>query len=54
VYAHLADILVVEGQGIKEGDVIGESGESIDGPRIHFEIWKDREKQDPEHWLSRQ
>lgn len=54
VYAHLADILVAEGQAIKEGDVIGESGESIDGPRIHFEIWKDREKQDPEHWLSRQ
>ncbi len=54
VYAHLADILVVEGQAIKEGDVIGASGESLDGPRIHFEIWKEREKQDPEYWLSRQ
>jgi septal ring factor EnvC (AmiA/AmiB activator) len=54
VYAHLADILVAEGQVIKEGEVIGESGESLDGPRIHFEIWKEREKQDPEHWLSRQ
>jgi septal ring factor EnvC (AmiA/AmiB activator) len=53
VYAHLADILVAEGQVIKEGDVIAESGESLDGPRIHFEIWKEREKQDPEHWLSR-
>jgi septal ring factor EnvC (AmiA/AmiB activator) len=54
VYAHLADILVAEGQIIKEGEVIGESGESLEGPRIHFEIWKEREKQDPEHWLSRQ
>ncbi len=51
VYAHLSEILVAEGQAIKEGDVIGASGESIDGPRIHFEIWKEREKQDPEQWL---
>jgi murein DD-endopeptidase MepM/ murein hydrolase activator NlpD len=29
------------------------SGESIDGPRLHFEIWKDREKLNPEHWLGR-
>ncbi len=54
VYAHLSDILVAEGQTIKEGDLIGESGESLDGPRIHFEIWKEREKQNPELWLSRQ
>jgi len=54
VYAHLSDILVAEGQVLREGDVIGESGESLDGPRIHFEIWKEREKQDPEQWLTRQ
>jgi murein DD-endopeptidase MepM/ murein hydrolase activator NlpD len=45
---------VAEGQNVKEGDPIGESGESIDGPRIHFEIWKEREKQNPEQWLSPQ
>lgn len=54
VYAHLAEITVTEGQGVKEGDAIGESGESIDGPRIHFEIWKEREKQNPEQWLTPQ
>jgi septal ring factor EnvC (AmiA/AmiB activator) len=54
VYAHLAEITVAEGQNVKEGDPIGESGESIDGPRIHFEIWKEREKQNPEQWLSPQ
>jgi murein DD-endopeptidase MepM/ murein hydrolase activator NlpD len=54
VYAHLADIKVVEGQHVKEGDIIAESGESVDGPRLHFEIWKDREKQNPENWLNRQ
>ena len=54
VYTHLAEIDVVEGQKVKEGDVIATSGEGLDGPRIHFEIWKDREKQNPEQWLSRQ
>lgn len=54
VYAHLDDIKVAEGQRIKEGDVIAESGEAVDGPRLHFEVWKDHEKQNPEIWLSRQ
>lgn len=53
VYAHLSDIRVKEGQKIKEGEVIGSSGESLDGPRLHFELWKEREKQNPELWLSR-
>jgi septal ring factor EnvC (AmiA/AmiB activator) len=54
VYAHLADIKVNEGQKVKEGEAIAESGEALDGPRLHFEIWKDREKQNPEQWLARQ
>jgi septal ring factor EnvC (AmiA/AmiB activator) len=54
VYSHLAEITVAEGQHVKEGDVIAQSGESLDGPRLHFEIWKDRDKQNPESWLSRQ
>ena len=53
VYTHLAEISVTEGQKVKEGDVIGLSGEAVDGPRLHFELWKEREKQNPEHWLSR-
>jgi septal ring factor EnvC (AmiA/AmiB activator) len=54
VYTHLGEIRVVEGQVLKEGDVIGLSGEALDGPRLHFEVWKEREKQNPEIWLSRQ
>jgi murein DD-endopeptidase MepM/ murein hydrolase activator NlpD len=54
IYTHLEDIDVTEGQKVKEGDVIGESGESLDGPRLHFEVWKDHEKQNPETWLSKQ
>jgi septal ring factor EnvC (AmiA/AmiB activator) len=54
VYSHLAEIRVVQGQKVKEGDSIGTSGESLDGARLHFELWKDRDKQNPELWLSPQ
>jgi murein DD-endopeptidase MepM/ murein hydrolase activator NlpD len=54
VYAHLAEINVTEGQKLFEGDPIGTSGEALDGPRLHFELWKDREKQNPEQWLVAQ
>ena len=53
VYTHLAEIFVTEGQKISEGQIIGASGESIDGPRLHFAIWKGREKLNPEPWLAR-
>jgi septal ring factor EnvC (AmiA/AmiB activator) len=53
VYTHLSEINVTEGQKVEEGGLLGMSGESLDGPRLHFELWKDREKQNPEHWLSR-
>ncbi|MEX0736060.1 MAG: peptidoglycan DD-metalloendopeptidase family protein [Bacteroidota bacterium] len=54
VYAHLADITVSESQKIRAGDVIAKSGESIAGAILHFEIWKEREKQNPEVWLAKQ
>jgi septal ring factor EnvC (AmiA/AmiB activator) len=54
VYSHLADIRVTQGQKVKEGESIGTSGEALEGPRLHFELWKDREKQNPELWLSPQ
>ncbi len=54
IYTHLAEIKITEGQKVKEGDVIAESGEALNGPRLHFEIWKDREKQNPETWLGKQ
>ena len=53
IYAHLADINVTEGQEVKEGDVIATGGETLDGSKLHFELWKDRDKQNPETWLSR-
>jgi murein DD-endopeptidase MepM/ murein hydrolase activator NlpD len=54
VYAHLSEIKVVEAQKLNEGDVIGKSGDTIAGSVLHFEIWKEREKQNPELWLVKQ
>jgi septal ring factor EnvC (AmiA/AmiB activator) len=54
VYTHLAEISGAEGQKVKEGEVIGYTGEALNGPRLHFEIWKGKEKQNPEQWLGRQ
>ena len=52
VYAHLSEIAVNEGDRIRQGEQIGKSGEALAGPLLHFEIWKDREKQDPLQWLA--
>lgn len=54
VYAHLSEILVDEGEKVSEGKIIGKSGESINGAQVHFEIWKGREKLNPEIWLHPQ
>ena len=54
VYTHLSEILVAEGQKVREGEVIAYSGEALEGARLHFEIWKEREKQNPEQWLIKQ
>jgi septal ring factor EnvC (AmiA/AmiB activator) len=53
VYAHLSEITVTQGEKISEREVIGKSGESLTGPLLHFELWKEREKQDPQVWLSK-
>jgi septal ring factor EnvC (AmiA/AmiB activator) len=52
VYAHLSEIDVDEGMKIKEGDSIGKTGESLGGSILHFELYKEREKLDPEKWLK--
>jgi murein DD-endopeptidase MepM/ murein hydrolase activator NlpD len=54
IYTHLSEIRVAEGQKVEEGNVIGTSGETIEGARLHFQLWKDREKQNPELWLTKQ
>ena len=53
VYSHVTNIqTVVDGQ-VRNGDIIaymGDSG-SINGSKLHFEIWGKGQKLDPEKWL---
>lgn len=53
VYAHLSDINVSKSDKVKVGEVIAHSGESIDGSLLHFEIWKEHDKLNPEAWLAK-
>ena len=53
VYAHLSDVSVTESERITEGTVIAKSGDTVAGAILHFEIWKEREKQNPEWWLAK-
>jgi septal ring factor EnvC (AmiA/AmiB activator) len=54
IYADLSEVSVAENQKVTAGDTIAKSGVSVDGEILHFEIWKDREKQNPELWLAKQ
>lgn len=53
VYAHLSEILVRRDKKVKAGQAIARSGESVSGPRLHFELWYNRLKQDPLNWLAK-
>lgn len=53
VYAHLSDINVSRSDKVSEGEVIAHSSESVDGSLLHFEIWKERDKLNPELWLAK-
>ncbi|MDR2382304.1 MAG: peptidoglycan DD-metalloendopeptidase family protein [Prevotellaceae bacterium] len=51
VYASLASTSVKEGDEVKARQKIGIVKKSADGSILHFELWKDIEPQNPEHWL---
>jgi septal ring factor EnvC (AmiA/AmiB activator) len=53
LYAHVAEILVKEGDEVRQGQRIGTVGEtgSLAGPRLYFEVRYQGKPQDPEQWL---
>lgn len=53
VYGHVSGITVKEGEKVKSGNPIGKVNESLEGNILHFEIWNERNYQNPEIWLAR-
>jgi septal ring factor EnvC (AmiA/AmiB activator) len=53
LYAHIAEILVKEGEDVRQGQRIGTVGDtgSLMGPRLYFEVRYQGKPQDPEQWL---
>ncbi|MCP5061640.1 MAG: peptidoglycan DD-metalloendopeptidase family protein [Ignavibacteriae bacterium] len=53
VYGHLTDINYLEGNKVEAGDIIGKVNSSLEGNILHFEIWDERNYQNPEEWLAK-
>lgn len=54
VYGNLSSASVKVGDVVKQGSGVGRVADSEDSPghgQIHFEVWKNREKQDPMAWI---
>ena len=54
VYGNLASASVKVGDVVKQGSAVGRVADSEDSPghgQIHFEVWKNRDKQDPLVWI---
>lgn len=54
VYAHLNEVFVKKFQIVDAGTVIGTVGDSgsLEGPRLHFEIYGGNKPQNPLYWLK--
>lgn len=54
VYSKLKDVSVSQGQKVEVKQVIGSIMEDEEGStEIHFEVWYNQEKQNPEAWLAK-
>ncbi|MBK9736016.1 MAG: peptidoglycan DD-metalloendopeptidase family protein [Saprospiraceae bacterium] len=54
VYSKLEHSIVSKGQKIKRGQQIGQVSPGDDGQtELHFELWKDKSKLDPQKWFNR-
>ena len=52
LYTHLLGIQVSKGQVLKAGEAVGAVGDTVDGPRLGFEIRAQAQPQDPQKWLK--
>ena len=55
VYSHVSKVEINEDIQVRGGDVIAYMGDSssINGAQLHFEIWGQGKKLDPEKWLKK-
>ena len=53
VYSKLKSVKVKQGQLLRTGDLIGKVQTNNTGiSQLHFEVWRDKKKLDPERWLK--
>ncbi|MBS1767899.1 MAG: peptidoglycan DD-metalloendopeptidase family protein [Acidobacteria bacterium] len=53
LYTHLQGIQVAKGQVLRAGEEVGEVGDTVDGPRLGFEIRHLAKPEDPQKWLKK-
>ncbi|WP_291270318.1 peptidoglycan DD-metalloendopeptidase family protein [Geothrix sp.] len=53
LYTHLLGLQVAKGQVLKGGEAVGAVGDTVDGPRLGFEIRHQAQPQDPQKWLKK-
>jgi septal ring factor EnvC (AmiA/AmiB activator) len=53
LYTHLLGLQVTKGQVLKAGEAVGAVGDTVDGPRLGFEIRHQAQPQDPQKWLKK-
>lgn len=53
VYTHVTDLQIHEDGEVKSRDIIAYTGDAdaVNGSKLHFEIWGNQQKLDPEEWL---
>ncbi len=52
LYAHLQATSVAKGQVVRAGEGLGFVGDTVEGPRLAFEIRHQAQAQDPQKWLK--
>ena len=52
LYTHMSLFTVSKGQILKAGEALGAVGDTLDGPRLGFEIRHLAAPQDPQKWLK--
>jgi septal ring factor EnvC (AmiA/AmiB activator) len=51
VYANLSTVNVKKDQSVKQGAVIGRTGQTVDGASLHFELWQGSSRLNPLGYL---